>query len=104
MSPKGSSSNIAIMETGSDKKIAQCSIPAERVTALALQSGDEGLLITGADSGAVRVFLLEKGSDMLEEKAVLSGHKDSVICTVIACDGSVVCTGSKDNTVRFWRK
>ena len=37
-----------------------------------------------------------------QKRAILRGHRDSVLAVAVAPDGSWLASGSDDNTVRIW--
>lgn len=98
---------ISIVDVGSGKEVGQCSAAGE-VSALALHSGDEGFMVTGSDTGPVRVWGVPGCPDICELRCVLKGHKEAVldiaVCAGERGDANFICTGSKDNTVRLWKR
>jgi len=95
---------ISIMDVTSCKIIGHCTITEASLSALAMQSGSDGFMVTGAEDGKVRVWGVPGCQDMCDLRGVLIGHKDAVICIAIGCNAHIICTGSKDGTVRLWRR
>lgn len=99
---------ISIADVTSGKCVGNSSGSGDKVSALALHSGEqsphEGFMVTGSENGAVRVWGVPGSADICELRCVLLGHKDAVICIAVGCNANFICTGSKDNTVRLWRR
>jgi WD40 repeat protein len=64
-------------------------------------SPDSGLLITGSDDTAARVYNL-KPEFPGACQAVLKGHNDGITAIAVAPNGKWLATGSRDQTIRLW--
>ncbi|QDU63436.1 WD domain, G-beta repeat [Planctomycetes bacterium Pan216] len=79
--------------SGHTKAVAACDI-----------SLDARHLVSVAWDGQLRVWdLNERLRETLNERLLLEGHDDRVLCCTISPDGSIVATGSADRTIRLWR-
>jgi serine/threonine protein kinase len=94
---------IQVIDVQTHGSLGQCRAPGT-VTALAVNNGDYGFIATGADDGAVRIYNVPRADEMCSLLSVLKGHAQQVTCIVLGCDASIMCTGSKDNTIRLWRQ
>ena len=60
---------------------------------------DEGQLAVATNSELVKVFERDSFSCQL-----LAGHTGIVLCLDVGAAGSLLATGSKDNTIRLWKR
>lgn len=63
----------------------------------------EDRLAAATNSEQIRVYdMAEHAEDAFSNTALLSGHTDVVLCLAATQDGSLLLSGSKDRSLRFW--
>jgi len=103
---------VQVIDLLSSKIVGVCVAPpgSETITALGLQPGNKsepGLLVTGSFSGSVRIWSippLEKEASQCALESVLTSHRDGIMAIGFAGNGNFLCTGSRDGTVRAWKR
>jgi len=65
---------------------------------------DQGIVLAGTKKGMVMIWNVPMSPDACERLCFLDGHSDMVTCITVGDDAKLVCTGSKDRTVRLWRR
>ncbi len=74
-------------------------LDAGRINSIAMNP-TEGLAVCGAETGAVQLVELPSGRLLARS----GEHEESVECVALAEQVRLVATGSKDQTVRLWRR
>jgi WD40 repeat protein len=93
-----------VMDIHSHRGLGHCWIVGI-ITALAVsEKNGEGFLVAGQEDGKVNVWKVPNADEECQLTNVLEGHVGAVTSILFGCNGSVLCTGSEDNTVRLWRK
>lgn len=82
--------------SGNEPKLRSLSHPSHGVAL----SADGKLLASGGVDKLVRLWNLD--SDPPKELAILSGHKERVVCVALSADGKTLASASADQTVRLW--
>jgi len=121
---KGGGSSFKVLEVPSCSCLGHC-IVKEDITTLAVQAAQskksprnslvssfgsltgslpEGLVLGGTKGGAVMIWSVPCTAEKCEILCALEGHSDMVTCVCISADARLVCSGSKDRTVRLWRR
>lgn len=93
---------VRVQELPSGRQLGNCQ--AEKITALAVQSGKGGFVATGAADGAVRIWRVPGSDAPCQLCSSLRGHTGAVTGLVSGNNGGLVCSSSKDSTVRVWRR
>lgn len=76
----------------------------EYVTSIALHSCRGGFVVGGTKRGAIIVWGVPKENESCQVLCTLEGHKELVTSLTVSDDGTLVCSGSKDKTVRLWQR
>eukprot|EP00419_Tripos_fusus_P031089 CAMPEP_0172781450 /NCGR_PEP_ID=MMETSP1074-20121228/203434_1 /TAXON_ID=2916 /ORGANISM="Ceratium fusus, Strain PA161109" /LENGTH=793 /DNA_ID=CAMNT_0013618427 /DNA_START=26 /DNA_END=2403 /DNA_ORIENTATION=- len=93
---------VRVEELPNGRQLGNCQ--AEKITALAVQSGRGGFVATGTADGAVRIWRVPGSDSPCQLCSKLLGHKGAVTGLVSGNNGNFVCSSSKDCTVRAWRQ
>ncbi len=88
---------IRIWYTGSRQRVATFDHGAEKAFAVAFVNDDTALATSGIDP-IIRLWKIEDQSLIME----LEGHKDGVRGLDSTEDGTMIVSGSRDNTARVW--
>lgn len=59
-------------------------------------------LAAATNSEQIRVYDTSDNEQSFSNTALLSGHNDVVLCLAATRDGSLLMSGSKDRSIRFW--
>ena len=89
---------IRIWRTGARNRLASFDHGAEKAFAVAFVNNDETLATSGIDP-IIRLWTIADQTMVAE----LEGHKDGVRGLDSSADGSVLVSGSRDNTARIWQ-
>lgn len=96
-----------VLEVPGGTCVGHCSLHEEVVvTCLVVHRSRKGYVLAGTKTGAVMIWTVPiPGSfEICELLCVLHGHTDLVTCISVSEDGRLICSGSKDGTVRLWRR
>jgi len=95
---------VRVLELPSGRCLGHFGCTRDATTALAVQSGDFGFVVTGSENGSVRIWGVPSADSQCTLRSVLPGHSATVTSLAIGGNGHFVCSGSKDSTVRLWRR
>ena len=100
---KGQTS-IQVFELPTGKRLGKLTSTEDTAVAMAVHSGQNGFLCTGGQNGVLRVWSVPHSERQCSLVCMLTGHSDLIIDMAIAGNGAYICSGSKDKTLRLWKR